>query len=184
MEQKIERKCPFCRHPAPKSDEEVDRNRMKRVEANDPVALREEGTRRYNEGEYKITFEYLTKAAELGDVDVHHALSVMYHLGEGVEKDEKKKLYHLEVAAIGGHPKVRHNLGAVEYENGRHERAVKHWIIAANLGHDNSLNALKGGYKKGYVSKEDFAAALRGHQAAVDATKSPQREAAEAAILH
>eukprot|EP00985_Skeletonema_marinoi_P014022 scaffold7025_cov225-Skeletonema_marinoi.AAC.1 len=29
------------------------------------------------------------------------------------------------------------------------------------------------------VSKDDFAAALRAHQAAVDATKSPQREAAE-----
>jgi hypothetical protein len=29
------------------------------------------------------------------------------------------------------------------------------------------------------VSKEYFAAALRAHQAAVDATKSPQREAAE-----
>ena len=29
------------------------------------------------------------------------------------------------------------------------------------------------------VSKEDFEAALRGHQAAVDATKSQQRDAAE-----
>jgi DNA-binding GntR family transcriptional regulator len=31
----------------------------------------------------------------------------------------------------------------------------------------------------GIVSKEDYAAALRGHQAAVDATKSKQRDAAE-----
>ena len=60
------------------------------------------------------------------------------------------------------------------------KRAVKHWMIAAKLGHDDSLYALKEGYKKGDVSKEDFAAALRGHQAAVDATKSPQREKEEA----
>jgi hypothetical protein len=33
---------------------------------------------------------------------------------------------------------------------------------------------------KGLISKEDFAAALRGHQAAVNATKSPARETAEA----
>ena len=33
-------------------------------------------------------------------------------------------------------------------------------------------------YKDGHVSKDDFAAALRGHQAAEDATKSPQRKAA------
>jgi hypothetical protein len=59
---------------------------------------------------------------------------------------------------------------------------VKHWIIAANLGDDNSLDALKDGYKRGIVSKEHFAAALRGHQAAVvDAMKSTQRKAAEAA---
>jgi hypothetical protein len=180
-EQKIEHKCPFCRHPAPKSQEEFHRNVMKRVEANDPVALREVGKRRYNDEDYKIAFEYLTKAAELGDVDAHHSLSVMYHLGEGVEKDEKKTLYHLEEAAIGGHDLARHNLGYLELKNGRLERAAKHWIIAANLGHDNALNALKSCYKDGIISKEDFAAALRGHQAAVDATKSPQREAAEAA---
>jgi hypothetical protein len=39
-------------------------------------------------------------------------------------------------------------------------------------------------YKKGVVSKADLAITLRAHQAAVDATKSPQRETAEAAINH
>jgi hypothetical protein len=52
------------------------------------------------------------------------------------------------------------------------DRAVKHWIIAAALGDDGSLlDALKEGYKWGLIKKEDFAAALRAHQAAVDATK-------------
>jgi tetratricopeptide (TPR) repeat protein len=173
-------KCPFCRHPLPKSEEESDRNRMKRVEANDPVALREVGIRRGREGDYKSAFEFLSKAAELGDIAANYELSIMYHTGEGVEKDEKKKMYHLEVAAIGGHDLARYNLGAIELKNGRYERAFKHFIIAAKLGDDDSLTALKLGYKKGDVSKEDFAAALRGHQAAVDATKSPQREKGEA----
>ena len=48
-------------------------------------------------------------------------------------------------------------------------------IIAANLGYDLSIEILKECYKDGDVSKDDFAAALRSHQAAVDATKSPQR---------
>jgi len=56
---------------------------------------------------------------------------------------------------------------------------VKHWIIAANLGCGVSIERLKFCYKHGVVSKEDFAAALRSHQAAVDATKTPQREALE-----
>ena len=34
-------------------------------------------------------------------------------------------------------------------------------------------------YKAGKLSKANFAAALRAHQAAVDATKSPQRDEAE-----
>ena len=37
---------------------------------------------------------------------------------------------------------------------------------------------MKAGFN-GLVSKEDYEAALRGHQAAVDATKSEQREKAE-----
>jgi tetratricopeptide (TPR) repeat protein len=180
MEQKIERKCPFCRHPEPKSQEEADRNMKKRVEANDPVALREVGKRRYHEGDYESAFEYSSKAAELGDVEAHYNLSFMYRKGEGIDKDEKMELRHLEEAAIGGHPCARNNLGCLEKRNGRHERAFKHFIIAANLGNDVSLDALKEGFMMGLVSKEDFAAALRAHQAAVDATKSPQREEGEA----
>jgi len=49
------------------------------------------------------------------------------------------------------------------------------------LLHKCAIQRLKESFQRGDVSKEDFAAALRGHQAAVDATKSPQRrEAAEA----
>ena len=55
-------------------------------------------------------------------------------------------------------------------------RAAKHFIIAAKLGLDDSLTNLKNLYKDGFVSNEDFSAALRGHQAAIAATKSPQRE--------
>ena len=59
---------------------------------------------------------------------------------------------------------------------------MNHWIIAANLGHGDSIQKLKNCYTHGLVSKEGFAAALRAHQAAVDATKSPQREATAKAI--
>ena len=53
---------------------------------------------------------------------------------------------------------------------------MRHFIIAANLGHDSSLKALRKGYADGVVSKEDYSGALRAYQAAVEATKSPQRE--------
>jgi len=179
FEERREPKCPFCRKLIPDTDEECDKRRMKRVEANDPVALRREGVVQLNKGDYSSAFEYYTKAAQLGDVDSHNRLASLYDLGKGVEKDEGKAIHHLEEAAIGGHPKARYNLGIEEGSNDNFERAVKHFIIAANQGHDDSIKPLMAAYREGFVSKEDLAAALRAHQAAVDATKSPQRDAAE-----
>jgi TPR repeat protein len=180
-ERRLIESCPFCREPTPSTVEASDKQRMKRIEANDPVALCEEGVKQYVKADCSSAFEYFTRAAELGDVEAHNSLSYMYRDGHGVEKDRGKAIYHLEEAAIGGHPDARFNLGCEEEESGNIERAVKHWIIAAKLGLDESLETLKDAFGKGYVSKDDFAAALRAHQAAVDATKSPQREAEELA---
>jgi hypothetical protein len=171
--------CAFCREPVPKTDDEAEAMAMKRVEKNDPEAMWQMGARRHNEGDYKSAFEYLTKAAELGDAHAHYNLSIMYRHGQGVEKDEKKHVYHLEEAAIGGHVEARHYLGCHEGNNGRMERAVKHLIIAANMGYDESMKALWKYHAKGFVKKEQLTVTLRAHQAAVDATKSEQREEIE-----
>jgi len=152
---------------------------MKRIEANDPEVIRLWGVQQYHKGDYQSAFEYFTKAAELGNVDAHYQLAVMYDDGHGVEKDKGKEIYHLEEAAIGGHHDARFNLGWEEGNNDNFERAVKHWIISANLGDDGSIKILMEKFKEGFVSKENLAAALRAHQAAADATKSPQRDAAE-----
>jgi len=177
-EEKLKHTCPFCRHPTPKSQAEAGMTAKNRIEANDPTAVRNMGTRRYREGDYKSAFEHFSKAVELGDVEAHYFLSNLYLAGLGVEKDKKLLLHHLEEASIGGHPFARHNLAKYEEDNGRLDRAIKHWIIAANLGFDRSMDALKSCYTEGSVSKEDFAAAFRAHQVATDAMKSPQREAA------
>ena len=168
--------CPFCRETMSKTDEEENERLVKRVNANDPVAICKMGTNKHYEGDYTAAFEYWTKAAALGDVNAHYQLSTLYFDGKGVEKDEEKELHHLKEASIGGHAEARHNLGCVEKKNGRMDRAAKHWIIAAKLGKDESLTNVKVLYQHGLVSKDDFAAALRGYQAAIAATKSPQRE--------
>ena len=179
-EARLQRKCPFCRSAHPKSIPEMVERMMKRVEANDPLAMCEMGLKSFMGGDYKSAFEYYSKAATLGDAEAHFQLSALYQYGRGVEKDKKRAWHHLKEAAIAGHPEARHNLGKVEAENGQSDRAAKHFIIAANLGFDDSLKSVKDLYKDGCVSKEEFSAALRGHKAAVDATKSPQREQVEA----
>ena len=175
-----EAECPFCRKALPSTKDVLMKQLMKRIEVNDPVAMCHTGKKRYEEGDYTAAFEYWSKAAALGDVEAHNQLSLLYHKGEGVEKDEKKALHHLEQAAIGGHQEARHNLGCVEAEPGTYDRSAKHFIIAAKLGHEKSLEEVKTLYTAGYVSKDDFAAALRGYKAAIDALKSPNREKAAA----
>jgi hypothetical protein len=176
----LEQRCAFCREPLPATVEDVVKRRMNRVKKNCPVAIREMGKRRnLHEGDYEAAFEYLTKAAEFGDASAHYSLSLMYHEGRGVEKDNEKAIHHAELAAIAGHPEARHNLGIEEWNNDRFERARKHFIIAANLGWNDSLKELKQLYADGHASKEDYAGALRGYQAAVDATKSRERDKAE-----
>ena len=178
IEGNLVQKCPFCRKATPNTDEEADGQRMKRIEANNPVAICQMGAIKCAEGDYESAFEHYSRAAALGDVMAHFQLSCLYREGKGVEKDEKRSLHHVEQAAIGGHPSARCNLGNVEMRKGQFGRAGKHYIIAAKLGVNRSLEAVKDLCKSGHVSKEDFESALRGYQAAIDATKSPQREEA------
>ena len=171
--------CPFCREPVVRGNKKDRKRLMKRIKANDPVAMKEMGWRCYEEGDYDGAFKYLSKAAELGDLDAHFKLGLMYMEGKGVEKDMEKAAYHWEKAAIGGHPEARNNLACHEWKNDNIERSVKHFIIAANLGFEKSMKKLWKHYSLGNITKEDLDATLRSHQAAIDATKSKQREEAE-----
>jgi len=178
----LDPRCAFCREPVARSKEEGDKRVMKRIKKKCPVAMCNMGKKHYYQRDYGTALEYFTKAASLGHAESHYNLSCLYRKGEGVEKDAQKTVFHLEEAAIGGHPWARHNLGNVEADNGRFERAKRHFIIAANLGDHDSLKELKKLYADGHASKEDYAGALRAYQAAVDATKSSGRERAEEAV--
>jgi TPR repeat protein len=157
----------------------IPKEKKGKKEANDPPSLCHMGSTHYDEGDYDAAFEYYIKAAELGDAEAHYRLGRMYGEGVGVEKDKEKGVYHLEKAAIGGHPYARFMLAVYESEDGRLDRAVKHWIIAANLGCEYSMKRLLRMYKDGFITKEDYGATLRTHQVTIDATKSSQRDVAE-----
>jgi len=149
MEQRHDQKCPFCRKSLPQPGTETELS-MKRIEANDPVALWHEGVDQSNKGDYIKAFELYTQAAKLGDAKAHYKLGLMYRVRLGVESDAEKTKYQLEEAAIGGHRRV------IEWDNGNIEREVKHFIIAATHGHDKAIKALTEMYKyrAGLVSKE------------------------------
>lgn len=59
---------------------------------------------------------------------------------------------------------------------------MKHFIIAANLGYELSMENLWFLFKDGDMTKEDLEATLRTHKTALDEMKSAQRDAAEVAF--
>ena len=122
--------------------------------------------------------ELWNQSAELGVCRAHYNLALSYWNGDGVEEEYKKALHHYRLAAIGGHESARHMLGCLENDMGNLNRArdnmcraMKHYMIAAGSGFDESLKAVGEGYKTGWVTKGEYAST----QVSIDEMKSEQR---------
>ena len=127
---------------------------------------------------HKITTRQWSSGIRQESLVVCHHISVQAYEGEGVERDLTRAKYYYELAAMGGDVSARHNLGCMEWNAGNKQRAVKHWMISAGAGHDESLNAIRECFNNGDATKEDFERALRAHKEANDEMTSDQREAA------
>ena len=57
---------------------------------------------------------------------------------------------------------------------------MRHLMISAGAGDDDSLKAIRQCYMDGHATKDDFEKALRAHKEAKDEMKSDQREEAAA----
>ena len=183
---KNEQKCPFCRTPAPISDEEQIKRAGKRMELGDANVIYNLGCC-YYDGMYGLpqdhskALELWHNAGELGNATSYYSIGNAYYNGCGsVERDETKANHYWELAAMGGHVTSRHNLGSLEGQAGNYDRALKHHMIAAVGGYNDSLKTIKQMFTKGVVTKEDYTQALRGYQAYLGEIKSAQRDEAAA----
>ncbi len=174
--------CPFCRDPAGDVNDCIKKSE-KRMKYGDCEAYYTLGAR-YLEGtpplkqDTKKGLELMNQAAELGSEVAHHSLGAAYAYGTMyLKKDNQKALYHLRLAAIGGMLESRYMLGKV-YRPQNPMLGYKHFIIAAEAGHDEALKEIKTGYADGYVEKDMFAKVMRAHQAAKDSVKSEARDKA------
>jgi len=177
-------KCPFCRTPPPSSHEEIIKRHKKRVELNDPIGISDMGSF-YAEGLHGLpqshakALELWNRAAGLGHADAYYNIACGYKIGRGVERDEKKAIYYSELAAMEGSVEARFNLGCSEWNLGK-ERALKHFMIAAEGGFYRSPKNIKSMYMDGHATKDDYAKALRAYQAYLIEIKSDQRDKAAA----
>lgn len=179
--------CPFCNSHTSQNTEEMNKRIRMRIEKyNDPRAMYQVGCF-YSNGmggfpvDHAKAVELFLRASELGWAAAHYSLGVSYIKGVGIEQDQKKAIHHWQQAAMMGYVSARYILGVREMKNGNLDDAMKHFMIAAKCGDDDSLNLFKPGFLDGYVTKEDFEKTLRGHQASKDETKCDQRDLAKAA---
>jgi TPR repeat protein len=171
-------KCPFCNTDrSSKTDEEIVEEIVKRVEANDAVAIGMlaqhyyKGLRGFQQDHNKAV-ELWTWAADLGCSDAHNNLADEYRdLG-----DMKKAKFHSEAAAMEGNEIARYNLGIIGYEYGNMERAVKHWTIAASAGEYQAMYALRMEFEQGVVSRESIDSILKAYNSSCAEMRSKSRE--------
>ena len=174
--------CAFCRKPSGSSEECVEQ--MKQLmESGNAVALwRLAGL--YKTGEMGVqqdltkANELFLRAGELGYSKAYFNLGNSYDYGRGVDVDSKKAKYYYELAAMSGDIGARLSLGFEEFDAGNITRAMKHFILAAKAGSKMSLDAVKIGFMKGFITKDEYANTLRAYQQRHDEMKSDDRDKA------
>jgi len=180
------KKCPFCKTPPPTSDEEIVKRMENLVEAGDAEAINNMGGH-YENGRYGLTqdhtkaLELYHQAAKLGNAQAYYNIALYYDDGKGIEVEKKKARHYYELAAMQGHVNAMGCLGMIEGQVGNHNRALRHFMIAAKGGCDRSLETIRKMITIGHATKDDYTKALESYQVYLDEIKSDQRDKAAAA---
>ena len=178
--------CAFCRAPPASSDEESINLLNKLMEKGIAEAFNLLGGV-YANGkigapqDFTKANELFLKGGELGSFWAYNNLGVSYKNGYGVEMNKKKAMHYFELAAMSGSIDARHNLACIERDFGNHDREYKHMMIAAKAGRKKSLDAVKDGFMKGFITKDEYANTLRVHHERQKEMKSDTRD--KAAII-
>jgi len=176
--------CPFCRTKVPADDASELEMIQKRVHKKDAEAMKVLGDK-YFSGDLGLAkdvsraIELWTEAAELGSVEAHNELGIVYYNGNGVEENKSSSIHHWQQAAMKGHVLGRHDLGIAEQDKANYELAVQHWMISAKMGCEMSLTGIKEMFIDGHATKAQYFDALKGYQDAAGEAKSPQRKEAK-----
>lgn len=185
--------CPFCREPGAGSQEEEVKRVKKLMEKGSALAYYSLAGF-YSTGSVGLPRDLLKakdlwiKAGELGCAGACYNLGNIYHghghiYGHGhdnggVEINSKKANHYWELAAMKGDSMARYNLACNEQQRGNYDRAYKHCIISARAGNNDPMNNVRFGFKKGYITKDEYESTLREYQKRQDEVKSDARDEA------
>ena len=179
--------CPFCRVPAPTS-ENIARIMEERILTNNSEALcimggyMLKGGNGFPKDELRA-FDCLIRSIELGSAESCGKLAAWFREGTGAPKDMKRANLFMKIGALRGDIYCRHNIGVREYNAGNHEVGIRHFKLAAEAGYQVSLNGLRDVYNadgkmpgKEFISKKCLDELYRLCHAAQEEVKSEARE--------
>jgi len=182
--------CAFCRTPESRSrsDEETINQIKKLMEKGNAEAFNMFGGWHHDgthglPRDYRKANELYLRAGELGSAIAYYNLGDSYYHGEGEEIDKEKAKHYYELAAIAGNIVARHNLGTIEGHAGNVDRALKHFVLAAKAGYEESLDVVKLGFAKGVVTKDEYTNILLAYHERHEEMKSEERDKAAAALI-
>ena len=174
--------CAFCREKIPESNEEVLARARRRVERNDPGALRNMALN-YGYGRRGISvdqakcIELLRQSAGLGLSGAQYNLGYFHDTGTmGLEQNEKEAIKYYEQAAKGGDLVARHNIGCREGRNGNEVAAMRHCRLSASGGFKPAIENLIHCFENGLLRHSDLAVTLRAMYLARAEMKSEGRD--------
>ena len=131
--------CPFCRTPAPTSNEEIVRRLEKRARRDDKIAIHSLA-HFYRHARYGLakdlrkSCDLLHRAADLENADAIVNLGFMHAFGaHGVSADETRGRYYLEKAVKKGHALALASLAELEGRKGRTELALTYPVSYTHL---------------------------------------------------
>jgi TPR repeat protein len=172
-------KCPHCKSELiAKTKDDVLKEVMNRVAANDPVSIDrlahfyQHGLEGFQQDRTK-SMELYAKAADLGFKNAHYNLGSIYEEGG----DLKKAKFHYGAAAMAGDDEARYLIGTMEANSGNMERAGKHWMIAASAGGYNAMYMLITLFKQGLVNRESIDSTLIAYNDCCAEMRSKARDA-------
>ena len=176
------RACAFCRTAEPESDEEILVRLGKRVERKDPTALHNLACA-HGYGRFGLPvdqakcIDILRQSAGLGCAVAQYQIGIYYHTGAmGLEQNKEEAIKWWKKAAEGGDFHAQHNLGTIEYTNGNHAAAMRHWCFTASGGKRSSMDALIECFRHGQLHHSDLAETLQAMYRARDELKSEDRD--------
>ena len=160
--------CPFCRALEPTGEKYL-LQLKERTSQGDGQACTMVG-KAFEQGFYGLAVDkikalyYMTLAVEFGSAEACEIIAhLLFDEGRCISNNKKLARMLFEIGALRGNISARQTIGMIEYELGNFELGIRHWKIAAEAGHQLSLDCLKSIFSANsklpgneFISKEEL----------------------------